>query len=133
MKNTRLNVRVDSSIYDMLDDFASSNNLTKSKIMTEALKEYIAKGEVPELDENEITLNEMKNELAFVKKRLGYIEKELQQLIEVANSVLTLNKINDSNFVNTDSYENGLMKVSREYVSERIRKRKQDSDFKKYK
>lgn len=132
-KNTRIVARVHNDIYDLLDDYAKENKLTKSEIMTEALIKYILNGEIPEKDEETITLDEMKNEISKINKRLGFIDKELQTIIEVTNSVLNKEGIVDANFVGSDDYENALLKNAREYVGERVRKRKQDSDFRKYK
>ena len=132
-KNTRIVARVHNDIYDLLDDYSKENKITKSEIMTEALKKYILNGEIPEKDEEIITLDEMKNEISKINKRLGFIDKELQTIIEVTNSVLNKEGIVDANFVGSDDYENALLKNARDYVGERVRKRKQDRDFRKYK
>lgn len=132
VKKCRIEIRLNEDVYEELKDFSNEHNVTRSKIVTEAIKEYLKKEDVVIPDEESLSIDDLMAELKRIKMKMGYVEKEQQVVLEVINSVLTKQQIDSSIFVNTEDYENPLISDAKSYIDRKIAKRKQNSDFKKH-
>lgn len=132
----RKTIRLSPSLTTQLEHYAKKEEVTETFVFEQALKQYFQaqSQEYDRIAERFLEKYEEKYKNYMTRVRLAAREADVnsQILLELANSLLFLNRVEGKDFVSIDEMEHPMLQKAKWLIKDRIARFKQQKDFQRY-